>query len=96
MTSNNDDNVNLEKLNISDEIINDYDNGSQEQLDVLEAYQTDEDKQEQEQKEKEKDVELDNPDLEEEVGITMNDDEGDHKLNNQKSMMKSIKKTKRM
>ncbi|KAL1573226.1 hypothetical protein V4U94_002513 [Candida albicans] len=84
MTSNNDDNVNLEKLNISDEIINDYDNGSQEQLDVLEAYQTDEDKQEQEQKEKEKDVELDNPDLEEEVGITMNDDEGDHKLNNQK------------
>jgi len=82
MTSNNDDNVNLEKLNISDEIINDYDNGSQEQLDVLEAYQTDEDKQE--QKEKEKDVELDNPDLEEEVGITMNDDEGDHKLNNQK------------
>lgn len=66
MTSNNDDNVNLEKLNISDEIINDYDNGSQEQ------------------KEKEKDVELDNPDLEEEVGITMNDDEGDHKLNNQK------------
>ena len=54
MTSNNDDNVNLEKLNISDEIINDYDNGSQEQLDVLEAYQTDEDKQEQEQKEKKK------------------------------------------
>ena len=54
MTSNNDDNVNLEKLNISDEIINDYDNGSQEQLDVLEAYQTDEDKQEQEQKKKKK------------------------------------------
>ena len=47
-------------------------------------------------KKKRKDVELDNPDLEEEVGITMNDDEGDHKLNNQKSMMKSIKKTKRM